>query len=242
MIDPERLPLPRMTEEERSRSRLKEVTDEEWRDMARHYYALVAHVDDCVGRILECLERTGRAEETLVIFTSDHGEYLGDHCRTGKGMPGHDCIVRVPFVLRFPGGVGPGRVVRDMTEHVDVVPTLLDYAGVQTPSFVQGRPLRAALEGADPSPREDVLVESFVSPGMGSLPKARESAVKTREFMYYCSSEGREMLCDRTADPDESTDVSGQPGYAAALSDMRRRMAVRLMQAAANTRTREAEY
>lgn len=242
MIDADALPPPRVTEEERRRSRLEETTREQWREMAAHYYALCAHVDDCVGRILDCLDKTGRAGDTIVVFTSDHGEYLGDHGRIHKGPPGHDCIVRVPLVTRYPRRFPAGKVVTDLVEGVDLVPTLLDYAGVQTPGFVQGRSLRRALEGEDLEPREDVLVEFFTSPGMGSLPTTRRSTVKTRGFMYSCDDGGSEILYDREADPDECRDVAGDAGYAGALSDMRRRMVIRLQRAAYNSRRREVEY
>ena len=242
MIDAKALPPPRMSEEERARSRYKDTTPQTWRETAAHYYALCAHVDDCVGRILECLERAGRAEETIVIFTSDHGEYLGDHGRTGKGSPGHDCIVHVPFIMRYPGRFPAGKVVTDLVEGVDVVPTLLDYAGVQVPSFVQGRSLRQALEAADPAPREDVFIESFTSPGMGSLPLTRRSTVKTRGFMYSCDDKGDEILCDRTADPGEGSNVVREAACAEALSDMRRRLAIRLQKAAFRGHPGEVEY
>ncbi|MBL7224110.1 MAG: hypothetical protein ISS72_09675, partial [Candidatus Brocadiae bacterium] len=126
--------------------------------------------------------------------------------------------------------------VGDLVEGVDWVPTMLDYAAVQSPRFVQGRSLRAAIEGTDPAPRDDILIESF-------HPHApRTSTVKTRTHTYHCTSTGREILYDRLADPDEGTNVVADPANAAVLSDLRRRMILRLQRAAFNCQERPAAY
>ncbi len=82
---------------------------------------------------METLDETGLTEETIVVFTSDHGEFLGDHGRVQKGMPGFDCITRVPFLVSFPSEIKPAVVSETFCEAVDLVPTILDYCGVQVP-------------------------------------------------------------------------------------------------------------
>ncbi len=81
----------------------------------------------------EALDETGLTGETIVVFTSDHGEFLGDHGRVQKGMPGFDCITRVPFLVSFPSEIKPAVVSEIFCEAVDLVPTILDYCGVQVP-------------------------------------------------------------------------------------------------------------
>ena len=94
-----------------------------------------------------CLEELGLAENTIVVFTSDHGEWLGEHLRYGKGHPGHDCISRVPMIVRWPRGLrAPGRTEHALVEGVDLVPTLLECAGIPTPYHLQGRSFRALLQ------------------------------------------------------------------------------------------------
>ena len=236
LLDPAEMPLPKLSGQEQMGNRLEHVDDDGWRKAHAYYLALCSHVDDCCGQILAALDETGLADDTIVIFTTDHGEYLGDHGRVGKGMPGQDVICRVPTILRYPGRFPAGKVVGDLVEGVDWVPTMLDYAAVQSPRFVQGRSLRAAIEGTDPAPRDDILIESF-------HPHApRTSTVKTRTHTYHCTSTGREILYDRLADPDEGTNVVADPANAAVLSDLRRRMILRLQRAAFNCQERPAAY
>jgi len=235
-FDPAQMPLPVLSDQEQMAEFLKGHSDDHWRRVVAHYLALVSHVDDCVGQILATLDACGLADDTIVVFTSDHGEYLGDHGRVGKGMPGQDCIARVPMLMRFPGRFPEGKVVDDLIEAVDWTPTMLHYAAVQAPRIVQGRSLHHALEDADPTPRDDVLVESF-------FPHGRRSAtVKTRTHTYSCNSAGRELLFDRTRDPHEGTNVADDPACRDILSDLRRRMVVRLQRAAFNAVERDAQY
>ena len=96
------LPLPKIGPGEQERPEVAGLDDAGRRRMVRYYHALVSHVDDQIGRILATLEATGLARRTIVIFTSDHGEYLGDHGRIQKGMP-HSVITNVPCIVRLPG-------------------------------------------------------------------------------------------------------------------------------------------
>ena len=91
---------------------------------------MVSEVDDYVGQILNHLEDTGLAQNTIVIFISDHGEYLGDYHTYGKGAPGNDCISRVPCIVRWPEGVASGTTVSGLTEALDILPTILDLCGI----------------------------------------------------------------------------------------------------------------
>ena len=152
-------------------------------------------------------------------------------------MPGHDCITRVPFIIRYPEKIPAGKEIKDLTEAVDFVPTMLDFAGIQIPSFIQGKSLKPLLENKSSSPlRDDILIEHF-APG-----EKREITVKTAEYMYYCNSGGKELLFDRKKDPDEITDVSAEMVYRSALADMRKRMIVRMQNSAWNNQERIVQY
>jgi arylsulfatase len=94
------------------------------------------------------LEDLGLAEDTIVIFTSDHGEWLSRHFKYGKGYPGHACVTRVPLIVRWPGKITrAGHRISDIVEGVDVLPTRLECAAVQRPNALQGRSFFPALEG-----------------------------------------------------------------------------------------------
>ena len=113
------------------------------------YYAMIELVDDNVGRMLTALEDSGQLENTLVIFTSDHGETLGDHGLLLKGCRFYEGLVRVPLIFSLPGQLLEGQRRKALVELIDIAPTLLDLAGVTIPERMQGRSLRSLLTDAD---------------------------------------------------------------------------------------------
>ncbi len=189
---------------------------------ARHgYYAMVSEVDHHAGRILARLDDLGLAEETIVVFTSDHGEWLGEHLRYGKGYPGDDAVSRVPLVWRWPGGVArPGRTSRALVEAVDVVPTLLECAGIQIPPRLQGRSLAPLLAGDAPDgDRDSALMEH-----------AGWKNLRTARYRYVVEAGGKEVLFDLAADPGEYADLAGDPAHAGILAELRGRLLQRLIE------------
>jgi len=211
MYEPARLPLPRMNEGE---NRLG-LSDDEWRRVRAYYYALISHVDDQVGRILSALDEAGIREETIVIFTSDHGEHLGDHGLIHKGPPGLDSCSHVPLVFSWPGRIPAGQARGELIELVDLAPTILDLCGVQVPPFFQGRSFRPLLEGGNYTPRESAFIE-YRQPFGPSW-----KTVRTHQFKYCASNSGAERLFDLEADPYELEDVHGEARYADTLHAMR---------------------
>jgi arylsulfatase A-like enzyme len=112
------------------------------------YYAMIELIDDNVGRMLEALERSGHRENTIIIFTSDHGETLGDHGLLLKGCRFYEGLVRVPLIISWPGHFEEGLVSDALVELIDVAPTLMDVCGIPRPARVQGRSLEPILTGA----------------------------------------------------------------------------------------------
>ncbi len=188
--------------------------------MARHgYYAMVSEVDRHVGRILSALEEEGQAENTIVVFTSDHGEWLGEHLRWGKGWPGADAVSRVPLLVRWPAGeLAAGRRVSDIVEAVDVLPMLLDCAGIQIPPHLQGISLLPALRGAPGSGDGSAVMEAS---GWKTL--------RTATHRYLIHADGRESLWDLAQDPREYRNVAGDERYSAVLADHRHMLLQRLL-------------
>jgi arylsulfatase A-like enzyme len=137
----------------------REVPEDVQREMIAHYYAMIDLIDDQFGRILDALEAEGVAENTVVVFTSDHGDWLGEHGLYGKGIPHSRGLTRVPWVMRWPGVAEAGRRVDAPTSHVDLVPTLLDACGAEIPYGVQGESLRPVLTGEREALRPFALVE-----------------------------------------------------------------------------------
>lgn len=123
-----------------------EYTDDELQETKAAYYAMVSLVDDEVGRILDALEREGLADNTMVVFTSDHGEMLGDHQLMLKGPFMYDCAVRVPLIVRWPGHIAQGRR-QELVQWIDLAPTFLAAAGIEAPPTFQGASLLPLLAG-----------------------------------------------------------------------------------------------
>jgi len=218
LYDPKTLPLPHKDADPGNVPwRDMGLTDDHWRKVKAYYYALITHVDDQVGRLLRYLDESGLAEDTLVIFTSDHGEHLGDHGLIQKGPPGLDSCVHVPLILSFPGRFG-GQKHPELIEAVDLAPTILDYCGVQTPPFFQGRSFRSLLEGSDYEPRASAYIEH-----KDSFNRSWKT-VRTHEFKYCAADNGSELLYDLVADPHEQRNVAADPAYVDALHAMRREL------------------
>jgi arylsulfatase A-like enzyme len=135
------------------RSAGEDVASEGARDartLKAAYYAMIKQIDDQVGRILDALEETGQREQTLVIFTSDHGEMLGDHGLIRKGCRFYEGLVRVPLIFSFPGQFRSGERSEALVELTDIAPTLLELVGEPVPVRMQGKSLLRILTGEIP--------------------------------------------------------------------------------------------
>lgn len=125
---------------------------EDVRALQAAYYAMIKLIDDEVGRILAHLDAVGRRNDTLVIFTSDHGEMLGDHGLLLKGARFYEGLVRVPLIFSRPGTIPSGLRSPALVELIDIAATLLDVCGISPPACLQGRSLQPLLDGrADPA-------------------------------------------------------------------------------------------
>ncbi len=218
--DPQRLSIPSYPPEVEARRAPDQFGQDELRRAHQGYYAMVSEVDHHVGRILEHLDALGLRDETVVVFTSDHGEWLGEHLRYGKGHPGHDCITRVPLIMRWPGHIEhPGRTERGLVEGVDVLPTLLECAGIPVPGTLQGQSLRPALRDEEWSGRPGALTEMD---GWKTL--------RTSGYRYVLEADGREQLYDLREDPQAYCDLSSDSAHATLVAHLRHQLLVHQLQ------------
>ncbi len=185
------------------------------------YYGLVTALDDNVGRLLDALDRLGLAADTIVLFTSDHGDALGEHGRFRKTIP-YDEATRVPCIVRWPGHV-PADATTDAFWHsVDIAPTLLSLCGVAHSPQIQGVDLAPTVLGGGAGPREAVYMEGrAVSPpdAAGSRPvhplAGDWRALRTRDALLATDLGGRStLLFDLKADPLAQQNLAGQTGGA----------------------------
>jgi arylsulfatase A-like enzyme len=217
LYDRESLATPVFPPEVDAKRGPQHFSDAELRSVRHGYYAMVSEVDHHVGRILECLREIGQAEETIVLYTSDHGEWLGEHLRYGKGYPGHDAVSRTPLIVRAPEALAPrGRTVRALVEAVDVVPTLLSWAGAPVPADLQGRRL--------PTSDDEGVRPSALSEMTGW------KTIRTDRMRYVLRAEGQDELYDLQTDPGGYRNVARDAPYAGALSQMRKELARRTIE------------
>lgn len=135
------------------------LSDKDKQGIIAAYYTSVLFLDRNFGRVLAALDELKLTENTLVIYTPDHGYMLGQHGRFEKHC-GYDQAMRVPLILRWPGRIRAGQVARDFTEHIDVAPTVLELLGAPALEGAQGASLRPYLEGKrPPHPRDHVVVD-----------------------------------------------------------------------------------
>lgn len=203
------------------------------RSMLAQYYAMIANLDDNVGRILAWLEESGQAENTLVAFFSDHGDMGGSHGRFQKCVP-YEESVRVPLILRQPGQIPPGTGFEAAVSLVDLAPTCLGLCGLPVPPEMQGRNLSMPL-GAGGGPVEDVGVLSqwFGNPRYTPEGELAEQwrALYTARYTYARWESGRGQMFDLQADPLELVNLYDDPACAELRGKLHERL-LALVQAA----------
>ncbi len=146
----------------------KAILDEQlWRNHIGAYYALVTEVDHCVGEILKALDDAGIAEETIVIYTSDHGDFVGNHGMVEKAAAGqnvYEDILNIPLIIRYPGNKQKGKRSAELVSLVDIYPTLVDLLGLKLPTLkhpLQGLSLAETLTKGKPLKRDYFVSESW---------------------------------------------------------------------------------
>ena len=193
-----------------------DVTFEEARLGRSYYYSLVKLIDQQMGRILDCLDRTGLAENTLVIFTTDHGELLGDHGLWRKGPFHYEQLVRIPMLMRWPRGFDGGQEMPGLVSVVDIVPTCLAAAGLQLPDDTDGREAISTLQGRQSASRDSVLIECLDDPEKLYL---KTIVTADRKLTWYRDQPYGELY-DLEADPREKVNLWLDPLYAADRADL----------------------
>jgi arylsulfatase A-like enzyme len=188
-----------------------QATAEHYRRWRAHYYANISLIDESVGKILDSLERAGVLDDTLIIYTSDHGDALGDHGLSYKGLF-YDSMVHVPLLMRGPG-VTPGARAGSLVSTIDLMPLFYQTCGLTPPDTLQGEDVSRLL--ADPSAtlREEAFCEI-----------TGKAMVQTDRYKYGSYNDGSAELYDLQEDPHEIRNLSGDPGYAKAESEMRARL------------------
>jgi arylsulfatase A-like enzyme len=192
-------------------SRVPDQTDAQLAEMTANYYGMISLIDHNVGRIVAALEARGALENTLIVYTTDHGELLGNHGLYLKGPTPYEDLLRVTMVARGPG-VARGGVVREPVSTLDLTPTFLDSARVAAPHPLQGRSLLPLLAGKEET-REAAYMEWHVHPSRCGVPlKLRTVRTRTHKCTFELESKAGELY-DLVNDPEEMINRFDDPAY-----------------------------
>jgi len=187
-------------------------TPEQWRRYRWAYYRLVERVDTQIGTILDALENNGLADNTVVIFSSDHGDLQGAHQLVQKRFL-YDEAVRVPFIVKFPGKSKEGHVDRDhlVSSSLDFYATVCDCAGITPPSDIDGQSLLPLLNGEPNAWRDHVVVETQFN----RKAVCRSRMVVSNRYTYSTYEWGayREQLFRHKSDPGEMVNLAARTSY-----------------------------
>lgn len=224
---------------------------EEILNLRRMYWGSVSYIDAYVGKVLDKIDELGIRDETIVVFTSDHGDYLGDHRLLYKGIGLYDCTTRVPLLIRAPG-MPAGQSSQALVSNIDVMPTLLEIARVEPDHEHHGRSFRNVLEGASDTHRDALfleyghngrpLIESEMTEEEketiinGDKPRALEAChrglakgIRTERWKFVALAGDVDELYDLENDPDELTNLADNPKFDAIRADLRRRLLEELL-------------
>ncbi|MDD9268854.1 sulfatase-like hydrolase/transferase [Paenibacillus sp. GCM10023248] len=198
----------------------------DWAPIVARYYAVISQLDDAVGKLLAELDALGQGGDTVVVFTTDHGDMCGGHRMLDKHYVLYEDVVKVPLIVRWPGVVAPGsRCERFVYNLLDLPPTMLAIAGAGLPEGggdrLHGESLLPLLQGAEPDQWRDEVVASFNGAQFGLF---TQRMIRTREWKYVWNCTDVDELYDLRSDPHELHNVIGHPGSRRITAELRKRL------------------
>ena len=200
----------------------KELTRWKYQQYMRDYLATVMSVDESIGRIMEYLDSIGQLDNTIIVYTSDQGFFLGEHGWFDKRFMYEECQ-RMPLIVRYPEAIEAGSTSTALCMNVDFAPTFLDFAGVEIPEDMQGRSLKGIMENRGGTPddwRKAVYYHYYEYPAEHSV--KRHYGIRTNDckLMHFYNDIDEWEMYDLVRDPDERTNVFGNPEYAQKQKEM----------------------
>lgn len=207
---------PRIAEYRKGNLKGKELISWKYQQYMRDYLATVLSVDENIGRLLDYLSKTNQLDNTIIVYTSDQGFFLGEHGWFDKRFMYEECQ-RMPLIIRYPKAIKAGSVSSAISMNVDFAPTFLDFAGVDIPEDIQGKSLKPILENEGKTPadwRKAAYYHYYEYPAEHSV--KRHYGIRTQDFKlihFYNDIDVWEMY-DMKKDPREMNNIFGNPDYA----------------------------
>lgn len=195
------------------------TSDQTIRDRLR----MLTAVDESLGRILQALEQTRQLDNTVVVFTSDHGYFYGEHGLSVERRLAYEEAIRIPLLMRYPSLIKAGSTQNELVLSIDLAPTLLDISGNGDGTNLHGRSLVPLLERPASKWRNSFLIEYFSDRVFPRIENMGYQAVRTKRFKYihYTELDRMDELYDLEADPYEMANLTKEAGAAAILKEMK---------------------
>ena len=200
-------------------SRIQQPTESELRQITANYYGMIAFLDDGVGRVMSAIQDLDLEDDTVIIYTTDHGELLGDHGLMLKGPTLYESLVRVGMVIKAPDAE-PGHVVNQPVSSLDLAATFYDYANIEPPEGIQSRSMRGLLQSQNNLTREFALNEWVAGVERYGINLDLRLVRTNRYKAIFELGSGAGELYDLENDPHELNNLFDDPGHSKILKEM----------------------
>jgi arylsulfatase A-like enzyme len=201
----------------------KELAKWKYLRYLRDYLKCIKSVDDGVGELLDYLDKSGLTENTIVIYTSDQGFYLGEHGWFDKRFMYEESF-RTPLVMRYPKEIKPGTTISKLVQNLDFAPTFLDYAGVTIPKEIQGESFRKLVSGKTGEWRDAVYYTYYEYPGVHAVKRHYGVATERYKLIHFYYDVDEWEMYDLQKDPREMKSVYNDPAYAEVQKELHARL------------------
>ncbi len=200
---------------------LEDWTWSDWQPVVSRYLGEISLLDAQVGRLLDTLDRLGVADNTLVVYTADHGDMCGSHGMIDKHFILYDDVVRVPLLMRFPGRIEPGQTCNDyVCNAIDLAATFCDVGDVPTPETFRGTSLAPLFDGSGSTGRDDIYCAYHGNQfGLYS-----QRMVRDRRYKYIWNATAEDEFYDLERDPGELHNAANDPQYSAEITHLKERL------------------
>jgi N-acetylglucosamine-6-sulfatase len=183
--------------------------------------------EDGAGQIFTALEQTGQLDRTVMVFTSDHGYFYGEHCLSVERRLAYEEAIRIPLLIRYPPLIRPGTTFDQFVLSIDLAPTLLELGRARLPEMVHGRSFAPLLRNEKYEPRRSFLIEYFTDKVFPRVQNMGYQAVRTDRWKYihYRDLPNSDELYDLASDPYELKNLAGDPAQRPALARLQDELA-----------------
>ncbi|WP_215224090.1 sulfatase family protein [Echinicola shivajiensis] len=189
----------------------------------KDYLRTIQSVDDGVGEVLDYLEENGLAENTIVVYTSDQGFYLGEHGWFDKRFM-YEQSFRTPLLVKYPKEIKAGTEINELVQNLDFAPTFLDYAGVEVPADMQGESFRHLVSGEQKDWRDAIYYTYYEYPSVHMVKRHYGVATKRYKLMHFYYDIDEWEMYDLEKDPEEMHNIYDDPAYAEVQEMMHKKL------------------